>query len=144
MRNESKDVAIKDPKGNTIRQWMNLKDSTQGGVDELYFQLADHVLTGDWLITVTIKSIEESLIFTVDNYVLPTFEVELDTPSFGLSTDATLDFTVRARYTFGRPVTQAGVKVNIKLFYDFLTPDTGGAFLTLTGQVIFVIFPNDW
>lgn len=42
--------------------------------------------------------------FEISEYVLPKFEVKLDVPSFIVHKDKTLKVTVRAKYTFGKPV----------------------------------------
>ncbi|XP_059163153.1 CD109 antigen-like isoform X2 [Physella acuta] len=132
IRNETKDVIIKDAKGNRIRQWLNLVDSSAGGVDQLSLKLADITPTGDWEISVTMKGIEEKKTFTVDNYVLPTYEVQIQTKSFGVTYDPTLPITIKATYTFGQPVTQAAVLVTIAASYVYepLTPA-----INLTGKL---------
>ncbi|CAL1539762.1 unnamed protein product [Lymnaea stagnalis] len=119
LRNESKDIYITDAKGNKIRQWLDIQDQNGYGVVELTFQLADNTPLGDWTIEVIMRGITESKTFSVENYVLPKFEVEVTPLAIALLYDPTLPVTVTAKYTFGKPVTKGRVDVLIQMSYNW-------------------------
>ncbi|XP_064609639.1 CD109 antigen-like [Liolophura sinensis] len=98
----SLDIEIFDPKGNKIKQWMNVKDTK--GVVENKLALSEQPVLGDWKIKVTVQGQTEEKVFTVDEYVLPKFEVTVKLPSYALTRDKRLSGTVKAMYTYGKPV----------------------------------------
>lgn len=124
VHGEPYDIYIEDANGNRIRQWLGVQDPNGRGVVELWLQLADEVPTGEWTITAEILGKEEKKTFTVDNYVLPRFEVEVKLPSFALSTDSLMSIEVKATYTFGQPVTDGTVLMAIRHKYHRAEDDT--------------------
>ncbi|KAH9510025.1 hypothetical protein Btru_044858 [Bulinus truncatus] len=123
IRNNSNDVVIKDSKGNKIQQWLNVSDPNQRGVVELRLRLATNIPTGDWSIIVKTKGTETTKTFTVDDYVLPKYEVKLNAPPFSLTSDPILKATVKAMYTYGQPVSKATADVVIQYSY-YYSPGT--------------------
>ncbi|KAK3783692.1 hypothetical protein RRG08_025316 [Elysia crispata] len=119
VRGEPYDIYIKDSDDNRIRQWLGVQDPNGRGVIELWLQLADEIPTGDWTIVASIMGKEETKTFTVDDYVLPRFEVEVQLPSFALAYDQLLKIRVKATYTFGQPVSDGAVKIAIKSVYQW-------------------------
>ncbi|GFO06074.1 LOW QUALITY PROTEIN: Cd109 antigen-like, partial [Plakobranchus ocellatus] len=115
IRDAAYDIFIKDSSDNRIRQWLAVKDPNGRGVIELWMKLADEIPTGDWTIVANIMGREETKTFTVDDYVLPRFEVEVHHPPFALAYDPLLEITVKATYTFSQPVTDAHAVVGIKM-----------------------------
>ncbi|XP_028809377.1 CD109 antigen isoform X2 [Denticeps clupeoides] len=95
------DMVIKDPKGNRIRQWLDL-DCVLGVVSK-EFQLSKNPSLGAWTIMTVVKDVMKEKQFNVDNYVLPRFEIKIDVPEFLLYKE-TLRGSVHAQYTFGKPV----------------------------------------
>ncbi|XP_046569099.1 CD109 antigen-like [Haliotis rubra] len=84
------DISLVDPNNNILKEWAALHESS--GVVAGEFQLADKTVFGDWALRVS-PAVE-----------LPRFEVKVDLPSFSLTSDTKLSGTVKAKYTFGKPV----------------------------------------
>uniref|UniRef100_A0A182PLQ3 CD109 antigen n=1 Tax=Anopheles epiroticus TaxID=199890 RepID=A0A182PLQ3_9DIPT len=106
-------VYIRDGKGNRIKQWSN---ATLGecGVFEAELTLASEPVLGEWNITVEVFGLKESKTFDVDEYVLPTYEVTVESPGYTFLDDELLKVVVNSRYTYGKPV--AGeLTVSVKL-----------------------------
>nr|XP_006136454.1 ovostatin-like isoform X1 [Pelodiscus sinensis] len=96
-------ITIQDPQGNRIFQWLNV--TSRKAIVQLTFQLIEEPMLGSYQIIVGKKSgtsIHYS--FTVDEYVLPKFEVMVHAPKS--VTVLTPDFTVKVCgvYTYGQPV----------------------------------------
>ncbi|XDB53570.1 hypothetical protein AB1E18_007088 [Capra hircus] len=83
-------ILIKDPKSNLIQQWLSEKSDL--GVVSKTFQLSSHPILGDWSIQVQV------------NVILPKFEVALQTPLYCSLNSKSLNGTVTAKYTYGKPV----------------------------------------
>ncbi|XP_010639505.1 CD109 antigen [Fukomys damarensis] len=98
----SLDILIKDPKSNLIQQWL----SQQGdlGVISKTFQLSAHPVLGDWSIQVQVNGQTYYQSFQVSEYVLPKFEVVLQTPLYCSLNSKTLNGSITAKYTYGKPV----------------------------------------
>ncbi|KAL5017642.1 hypothetical protein ScPMuIL_007231 [Solemya velum] len=96
------DVDIKDPKNNKIKRLIGLQGPS--GVIENQLVLDTHPILGVWKIEVTSEDHSEIKEFTVDEYVLPKFEVTVDLPSFVLTSDDHVTGTVTAMYTYGKPI----------------------------------------
>ncbi|PVD35131.1 hypothetical protein C0Q70_06412 [Pomacea canaliculata] len=99
-------IEVSDPNGNKIQRLSEVS-GTQGVV-EGSLGLADKPLFGDWTISVqiqtTTRSDSYSKKFSVQEYTLPRFEVNVDVPSYVLLTDEDVKGSVKATYTFGQPV----------------------------------------
>ncbi|CAH6780196.1 Cd109 [Phodopus roborovskii] len=98
----SLNIFIKDPKSNLIQQWF----SQQGdlGVISKTFQLSSHPIFGDWSIQVQVNDQQYYQSFEVSEYVLPKFEVTLQTPLYCSLNSKNLSGSVTAKYTYGKPV----------------------------------------
>ncbi|KAK3607705.1 hypothetical protein CHS0354_016729 [Potamilus streckersoni] len=105
------DVEIHDPKGNKIMQLRGVSDPS--GVYQGSMAMSTEPVLGDWRIVVSQNFEAAVKIFTVDEYVLPTFEVTIDLPSFGLTSDEILPIVVKGMYTFGKRV-KGTVLITIK------------------------------
>ncbi|KAK3743044.1 hypothetical protein RRG08_063910 [Elysia crispata] len=104
-----KSIYVNDPNNFRVKQYLNV--DTQG-IATLDFQLGSEAKLGVWTIEVNVdesdaeKGDEESLgQFTVMEYVLPRFEVEIEPPPFILASDETISGKVCGKYTYGKPVT---------------------------------------
>ncbi|XP_050996794.1 CD109 antigen [Acomys russatus] len=95
-------IFIKDPKANLIQQWL----SQQGdlGVLSKTFQLSSDPILGDWSIQVQVNDQQYYQSFQVAEYVLPKFEVTLQTPLYCSLNAKNLSGTLTATYTYGKPV----------------------------------------
>eukprot|EP00076_Gallus_gallus_P042135 XP_025007673.1 alpha-2-macroglobulin-like protein 1 [Gallus gallus] len=98
--NDSISVFLQDPKNNRIEQWLNVVP--QEGIADLSFQLSDEPLLGTYVINVTNRKIYDS--FTVEEYVLPKFEVIFEAPVKIYALDKTFPLRVCGRYTYGKAV----------------------------------------
>ncbi|XP_057384017.1 CD109 antigen isoform X1 [Balaenoptera acutorostrata] len=98
----SLNILIKDPKSNLIQQW--LSEQSDLGVVSKTFQLSSHPILGDWSIQVQVNDQTYYQSFQVSEYVLPKFEVALQTPLYCSLNSVSLNGTVTAKYTYGKPV----------------------------------------
>ncbi|XP_052795659.1 CD109 antigen-like isoform X2 [Mya arenaria] len=99
-------IELYDPAGNKINQWTVLEADlrTSGGVFESNMVMSDAPVIGDWRLKVKLRTESMEKTFTVDEYVLPKFEVSLDLPPFGRLGDRDFIGDVTAKYTYGKPV----------------------------------------
>ncbi|XP_029425724.1 CD109 antigen, partial [Nannospalax galili] len=95
-------ILIKDPKSNLIQQWLFQQGDL--GVISKTFQLSSHPILGDWSIQVQVNDQQYYQSFQVSEYVLPKFEVALQTPLYCSLNSKHLNGTVTAKYTYGKPV----------------------------------------
>ncbi|XP_042724037.1 alpha-2-macroglobulin-like protein 1 [Lagopus leucura] len=98
--NDSISLFLQDPKNNRIEQWLNVVP--QEGIADLSFQLSDEPLLGTYVINVTNRKTYGS--FTVEDYVLPKFEVIFETPVVIYALDKTFPLQVCGRYSYGKAV----------------------------------------
>ncbi|XP_073080811.1 CD109 antigen [Manis javanica] len=98
----SLNILMKDPKSNLIQQW--LSEENDLGVISKTFQLSSHPILGDWSIQVQVNDQTYYQSFQVSEYVLPKFEVALQTPLYCSLNSKSLNGTVTAKYTYGKPV----------------------------------------
>ncbi|XP_048758952.2 CD109 antigen-like isoform X2 [Ostrea edulis] len=105
------DIEIYDPNTNKIKQILGARDIT--GVVTNYLEVDSQPVLGDWKIKVTAHGKSTEKTFTIAHYVLPKFEVNVELPSFALTSDDSLHGTIKARYTYGKPV-EGTVKIRAK------------------------------
>ncbi|XP_011379326.1 CD109 antigen [Pteropus vampyrus] len=98
----SLNILIKDPKSNLIQQWLTEQNNL--GVVSKTFQLSSHPMLGDWSIQVQVNDQTYHHLFQVSEYVLPKFEVALQTPLYCSLKSKNLNGTITAKYTYGKPV----------------------------------------
>ncbi|KAJ3599247.1 hypothetical protein NHX12_033210 [Muraenolepis orangiensis] len=97
-------VNDKDPRGSRMVQWKSLR-SVCCGVVNMSFPLSDQPVFGEWLVFVEMQGHTYNKSFEVQKYVMPKFELAIDPPSYIHDLNTCQQATVRARYTFGKPVT---------------------------------------
>ncbi|GAB0100916.1 Alpha-macroglobulin, receptor-binding [Sergentomyia squamirostris] len=111
-------IYIEDAKQNRIKQWLDAKPVK--GVYSNELQLSDAPVLGDWTIRVEVDKQKFTKNVEVAEYVLPKFEVTIDTPKFATFKDGKLKFTVRSKYTYGKPVKgEATISVYPKFFGSY-------------------------
>ncbi|EDK99673.1 mCG132196, isoform CRA_a, partial [Mus musculus] len=94
---------IEDPKKNRIMQWRDIK--TENGLKQMSFSLAAEPIQGPYKIVVHKQSGEmEEHSFTVLEFVLPRFNVDLKVPNAISVNDEVLQVTACGKYTYGKPV----------------------------------------
>ncbi|XP_032574230.1 CD109 antigen isoform X5 [Drosophila sechellia] len=96
-------VIITDGAQNRIKQLRDVKLTKGVFFGEL--QLSEQPVLGTWKISVSVDGDNrETKSFEVDKYVLPKFEVIVDTPKAAVIEDKVIKATIRAKYTYGKPV----------------------------------------
>nr|BAR45595.1 thioester-containing protein 2 [Niponia nodulosa] len=96
------EVFITDGQGNRVKQWRRV--FTSKGVFSGELKLSDQPVLGNWNITVFVSDQQYTKSFIVMEYVLPTYEVTVQLPSYATFNDTSVIATVTARYTYGKPV----------------------------------------
>ncbi|NWH62179.1 A2MG protein, partial [Geococcyx californianus] len=94
---------LQDPKNNRLYQWTEAE--LKGGLIQLDFNLSSEPMQGTYKVMVqkaSGKTIQHP--FTVEEYVLPKFEVTVKMPKVITILDEKLKVTVCGLYTFGKPV----------------------------------------
>ncbi|XP_035111492.2 ovostatin isoform X1 [Callithrix jacchus] len=96
-------ITLKDPEGNRIQQWMN--EESVGGILQLSFQLISEPILGWYQITVEMLNEKKTYhLFSVEEYVLPKFQMTVEAPESILVVDSEFKVNVCALYTYGEPV----------------------------------------
>ncbi|XP_053925174.1 alpha-2-macroglobulin isoform X2 [Cuculus canorus] len=96
-------VFVEDPKNNRLYQWT--KAELKGGLIQLFFNLSSEPMQGTYAVVAqktSGKTIRHH--FSVEEYVLPKFEVTVKMPKVITILDEKLKVTVCGLYTFGKPV----------------------------------------
>ncbi|NXX53693.1 A2MG protein, partial [Scopus umbretta] len=92
-----------DPKKNRLYQWA--KAELKGGLIQLFFNLTSEPMQGTYTVVAQKASGKKILHpFSVEEYVLPKFEVTVKMPKVITILDEELKVTVCGLYTFGKPV----------------------------------------
>ncbi|EDM01771.1 similar to ovostatin-2 (predicted), isoform CRA_c [Rattus norvegicus] len=105
-----------NPQGNVIFQWINV--TTFRNITQLSFQLTPEPVLGDYMIVIK-KQSGMTVVdhFTVNQDVLPRFEVELTAPETITIADNQFPVVMCAKYIYGQPVRgKAQIKVCRELF----------------------------
>ncbi|XP_026577188.1 alpha-2-macroglobulin-like [Pseudonaja textilis] len=94
---------LQDPKRNRLFQWRDV--DLKGGLVQLEFPLASEPALGTYKVVVQ-KDSESNVqhSFTVEEYVLPKFEVVVKTAPVITILDKELEVTACGKYTYGKPV----------------------------------------
>ncbi|XP_047405685.1 ovostatin-like [Sciurus carolinensis] len=96
-------ITLEDPHGNHIQRWVNEK--AERGILPLSFQLIPESTLGWYHITVEMDSEKKTYhSFSVEEYVLPKFQMTVDAPENILVVDSEFKINVCALYTYGKPV----------------------------------------
>ncbi|KAH8372685.1 hypothetical protein KR009_002838 [Drosophila setifemur] len=96
-------IEIRDGDQNQIKQWAHIRPTK--GVYSGELQLSEQPVLGAWEIAVSVQG-ESSMkkAFQVDKYVMPKFEVIVETSENVVAADGNIKATIRAKYTFGKAV----------------------------------------
>ncbi|KFP08055.1 Ovostatin, partial [Calypte anna] len=104
-------ITIEDPEQNKIFQWLEVE--SKNGIVQLSFPLISEPILGSYQITAEKESGEKQYqYFTVEEYVLPKFEVTASVPTRISFFDEEIRVNVCASYTYGQPV-QGNAQVNV-------------------------------
>lgn len=97
------DIFITDGGDNRIKQYDDVEKNFIKGVYQNELQLSDLPVMGVWKIHVKVDDDQDiQKTFDVEEYVLPKFEVSIDTASNVPYKDGVIKATVNAKYTFGK------------------------------------------
>ncbi|OCT71333.1 hypothetical protein XELAEV_18034311mg [Xenopus laevis] len=99
-------IELQDPGKNRIGQWLNV--SLQQGIAELSLPLSSEPPLGEY--SIHVKNTVH--VFSVEEYVLPRFEVTLQLPKVVVVVTGQFPVKICARYTYGKPV-QGTYKVDV-------------------------------
>ncbi|KAJ8029031.1 Ovostatin [Holothuria leucospilota] len=95
-------IWVETPSGIRIAQWLSV--TGEQGLISLELPMTSDPMLGKWKIFVEHRGVRSEQEFTVDEYVLPNFEVTIDGPSYLLVNETTVQYKICARYTYGQPV----------------------------------------
>uniref|UniRef100_A0A8C6RXJ9 Alpha-2-macroglobulin n=1 Tax=Nannospalax galili TaxID=1026970 RepID=A0A8C6RXJ9_NANGA len=113
---------IQDPKTNRIMQWQDI--NTEHGLKQLSFSLSSEPIQGSYKIVILKQSGEKTEhSFTVEEFVLPKFEVQVKVPKVITTEDEKMNVIVCGKYTYGKPV-PGHVKICICLLEDGCKEDS--------------------
>ncbi|XP_024435375.3 alpha-2-macroglobulin-like protein 1 [Desmodus rotundus] len=101
-------VELQDPNSNRIAQWLEVVP--RQGIVELSFQLAPEAMLGTY--TVAVAEGKTFGTFSVEEYVLPKFKVEVVEPKRLSTTEESFRVKICCRYTYGKPMVGA-VQVSV-------------------------------
>ncbi|XP_035230525.1 CD109 antigen-like, partial [Stegodyphus dumicola] len=96
------ELLIKDAHGNGIQEWKNV--IINNGVASAEFKLADRPVFGDWSVHVDIEGQKFQKPFTVAEFILPTYEVHIELPSYATYNNSYVTIIVKAMYSYGKAV----------------------------------------
>ncbi|XP_029178169.1 CD109 antigen-like isoform X3 [Nylanderia fulva] len=96
------DVYIIDGDGNRIKQWT--RPSVAHGIFSSELELSHSPVLGNWKIIANVGDQTFEKEFEVAEYVLPNFEVTIDSPKHVQFKESKVTATVHAKYTYGKPV----------------------------------------
>ncbi|XP_073541262.1 alpha-2-macroglobulin-like [Phyllobates terribilis] len=91
-------IEVQDPEKNRIGQWLNV--NLNQGIAEFSLTLSSEPTLGEY----SIKLKGTSYTFTVEEYVLPKFEVDLEFPKYVMFNSDQFPVQVCGKYTYGKPV----------------------------------------
>ncbi|XP_062975140.1 alpha-2-macroglobulin-like protein 1 isoform X2 [Elgaria multicarinata webbii] len=94
-------VELKDPNGNRIGQWVDVEP--RHGIVDLSFPLASEAALGTYTLKMG-EGWDNQREFSVEEYVIPTFEVFFKFPPLVTHLDEDIQIHVLGRYTYGKPV----------------------------------------
>ncbi|XP_047663989.1 alpha-2-macroglobulin-like [Tachysurus fulvidraco] len=118
LEQKYRSVILEDNHQNRIGQWMNV--SSKGLILQLSHALNAEALQGQYKLTVQIEKREISHFFKVEKYVLPKFEITVNTPKEHTVVEEELKLEICGKYTYGQPVPgEALVKVCRKRMQNY-------------------------
>ena len=111
-------IEVLNPQGIRVERWKNL--NTKEGFFSRRLDLSENAILGLWTISALYGHgmvQNASIQFEVREYVLPTFSVKIDGPSYVLETDQSITITLESKYTYGESVLGTA-RVNLAVLDD--------------------------
>jgi len=96
------EIIIADGKGNKV--FRKTLTTSEWGVAAVDFQLASEVNTGAYKITAVLGNTSSEKTVTVEHYVLPKFDISIETDKSFYLPGERVNGTLQANYFFGKPV----------------------------------------
>ncbi|XP_011863302.1 PREDICTED: CD109 antigen-like isoform X2 [Vollenhovia emeryi] len=96
------DVYVVDGDGNRIKQW--IRPAVAHGIFGSELELSHSPVLGKWKLIANVGDQTFEKEFEVAEYVLPNFEVTIDSPKHMQFKDSIVTATIHAKYTYGKPV----------------------------------------
>ncbi|XP_014214992.1 CD109 antigen-like isoform X2 [Copidosoma floridanum] len=115
--NRQLEVYITDGQGNRIKQWD--RPRLHQGIFNGELELSQSPVLGDWEIVAIIGNQTFKKAIQVAEYVLPKFEVTIDSPAHATFKEGKIAVIVHAKYTYGKPVKG---EATITAFPDIYSP----------------------
>ncbi|KAM0733061.1 CD109 antigen [Formica fusca] len=115
------DVYIIDGDGNRIKQWN--RPSVAHGIFSSELELSQSPVLGNWKIIANVGDQTFEKEFEVAEYILPNFEVTIDSPKHVQFKESKIMASIHARYTYGKPVKgEATITVYPDIFSGVIQP----------------------
>ncbi|XP_060124957.1 alpha-2-macroglobulin-like protein 1 [Zootoca vivipara] len=105
-------LELRDPNDNRIGQWVDV--TPQNGIVDVSFPLASEAVLGTYNFKMG-GGYRNKKGFTVEEYVLPKYEVQFELPQIVTRADEEVQVKVFGRYTYGKPVRG---KVDLRVIRD--------------------------
>ncbi|KAL7293106.1 hypothetical protein TKK_0013261 [Trichogramma kaykai] len=115
--NRQVEVYIKDGQGNRIKQWD--RPRLHQGIFNGELELSHSPVLGDWEIVANVGNQTFKKSIQVAEYVLPKFEVTIDSALHATFKQGKISVVVHAKYTYGKPVKG---EATITAFPDIYSP----------------------
>ncbi|XP_063818159.1 alpha-2-macroglobulin isoform X2 [Pseudophryne corroboree] len=96
-------IYIEDPQRNRISQWLNV-ETTRGMSQESFLLTSEPRLGTYKLVAQRLKGAQVEQTFSVEEYVLPKYKVQVKMPPVITVLDKGVKVTVCGKYTYGKPV----------------------------------------
>ncbi len=126
----SEDVCVSIYDGNENRVFIKETKSSEFGIVSGSFELADEVNSGEYKIVVSTNAVEQTKIFNVNSYVIPTFEATITTDKENYLVGETAQVSLNTKYFFGEPVKNANITGKINETEIVGLTDENGMFQT--------------
>ncbi|XP_037371219.1 alpha-2-macroglobulin-like protein 1 [Talpa occidentalis] len=112
-------IELQDPNSNRIAQWLQVQP--EQGIVDLSFQLAPEATLGTY--TVAVAEGKTFGTFSVEEYVLPKFKVEVVEPKQLSTVEESFSIKICCRYTYGKPVLGAVQVSACQKAYTYWRPE---------------------
>lgn len=111
-------IYLTDPEKNRVKQW--LKATPKTGVFTSEFQLSELPILGNWKFEAKVGNEKKSKQVEVAEYVLPKFDVKIDSSNDVSIKDGKLRAIIRSKYTYGKLVKGEAIVslAPISMYYD--------------------------
>ncbi len=110
-------IWVEAPSGTRMAQWLDVDTEENEGLADLELPMTSDPSLGEWKIKAVHQGKDIEQKFTVDEYVLPKFEIDIQAPSYILINETKIDTRICAKYTYGQPV-RGSLKASFSVLSD--------------------------